>query len=86
MQRRLRQPDPLQQFRHPSAWCPVPLRDKRFRDNVLNPHARVERAHRVLEHHLQLVAEELQSSLRQRRDVGAFDDEPTRRRPVEAGQ
>ena len=52
----------------------LPLRDQRFGDDVADPHAGVERAHRVLEDHLQPLAQEPQPPLGQPGDVGAVDE------------
>ena len=61
------------------------MHHKGFGDDVADSHARVERAHRVLEDELQVLAEEAEPAFRQVGDVGAFDNDLAGGRAVEGG-
>jgi hypothetical protein len=58
---------------------------ERFGDDVADTHPRVEGAHRVLEDQLEVLAKELETALRESRDIGAFDNYLAGRGAVEGG-
>ena len=81
-----RQPHGGKHLPYPLTWIAVPLAQQWFGDAVPYPHPRVERAHRILEHELDLLPKQPQPVLAPAGNLPPCEADGTRGRWLQAAQ